>query len=343
MKLTLHTFELPLVYEFRIARGGYSVQPTLVVELEQDGCRGYGEATTNSYYGRTLESMTRTLEQARAEIEVRELGDPAALWARLDPLCGDDRFALSAVDLAAYDLWGKLLGKPVFEAWNLSPAALPRSCITIGLDEPDVMAAKLRDFADWPIVKIKLGSSHDLEIVRRLRQDSEAVFRVDANCGWTAEQTIAYAPELRGLGVEFIEQPLPVERNDEMPRVAAASPLPIIADESCVLESDVAICHHLGFAGVNIKTVKCGGLTPARRMIEAARGRQMSVMVGCMTESTVGVSGAAQLLPLVDFADLDGPALIGQDIATGITLRRGAIEFARNEQGYAPGSGIELL
>lgn len=344
MKLTLHTFELPLVHEFRISRGGYTTQPTLVVELEQDGRHGYGEATTSGYYGHTLHSMTRSIEEARTLIEADNWEDPTDFWARLDPLLGTDRFAQAAVDLAAWDLWGKLRGQPVFEAWGLTAESLPKTCITIGLDEIDVMVAKLQEFADWPIIKIKLGSDRDLDIVRRLRGVSQAVFRVDANCGWTAEQTIEYAPELRTLGVEYVEQPLPVADNDKLPHVAAHSPLPILADESCAVETDVAICHHLGFAGVNIKTVKCGGLTPARRMIEEARNRQISVMIGCMTESTIGVSGAAQLLPLVDYADLDGPVLIARDIATGVTIDRGVVAFAQqNNTEFAPGSGIELL
>lgn len=342
MKLSLHRYELPLRHEFRIARGSHTVQPTLVVELEQDGVCGFGEATASSYYGHSLDSMTRSLAAARCEIESCTLGHPATLWSQLEPRLADDLFALAAVDLAAYDLWGKLANRPVFELLRLAPEPLPPTCITIGLDNVDMMAAKLREVADWPIVKIKLGSADDLAIVQRLRRESEAVFRVDANCGWTAEQTIRLAPALRELGVEYIEQPLPVEQNPQMPRVAAACPLPILADESCVVETDVTICHDLGFAGVNLKTVKCGGLTPALRMIRDARRRGLSVMIGCMTESTVGVSGAAQLLPLVDYADLDGPALIAQDIATGITLRRGTIEYATDSHGYAPGSGIKL-
>jgi L-Ala-D/L-Glu epimerase len=163
------------------------------------------------------------------------------------------------------------------------------------------------------------------------------VFRVDANCGWTRDQTLRFAPALRDLGVEFIEQPLPADRWEDMRRVCAEGALPVIADESCLTEEDVERCQG-HFHGVNIKLVKCGGLTPARRMIARARELRLQVMVGCMTESTVGISAIAQLLPLLDYVDMDGAALLAEDIATGVTVERGICRYPQR-----PGCGVELI
>ena len=180
----------------------------------------------------------------------------------------------------------------------------------------------MNEFPGWPVYKIKLGTDRDLEIVRHLRRHTDAAFRVDANCGWSADETIRNSFELKKLGVEFIEQPLPADQWDAMRNVFAESALPVIADESCIVESDVERCAEF-FHGINIKLMKCGGLTPARRMIQQARRLNLQVMVGCMTESTVGISAIAQLLPLLDYVDMDGALLLGADIATGVTLDQG--------------------
>ena len=250
---------------------------------------------------------------------------------------GDHPFAQCALDEAAHDLWGKRQGKPLHQLWGLSTQTCPQSNFTIGIDKIDVMIEKLKEAPGWPIYKIKLGTPDDLEIVRRLRAETDAVFRVDANCGWTADQTIENSMQLEELGVEFIEQPLPAESWDQMQRVVHESALPIIADESCIVEADVEKCSGY-FHGINIKLMKCGGLTPARRMIGQARELGLKVMVGCMTESTVGISAIAQLLPLLDYVDMDGAALLAQDIATGATVERGVCHFPDE-----PGCGVRLL
>jgi len=336
MQLILHTFDLPLRHTFTISRESIASQPTLIVELVQDGASGYGEATSNSYYGFTIERMARDLAALRPQLAEAELCDPAELWPRVAEQLSDDPFALCALDQAAHDLWGKLRGQPVWKLWGLSIDDVPFSDYTIGIDSIDRMIEKLHEFPDWPIYKIKLGTDRDLEIVRALREHTKAVFRVDANCGWTADQAIAYAPELKKLGVEFIEQPLAADRWDDLVRVGRESALPIIADESCIVESDVDRCAGV-FQGINIKLVKCGGLTPARRMIAEARRLGLSVMVGCMTESTVGISAIAQLLPLLDYVDMDGAVLLAEDIADGVRLERGRCLYPD-----APGHGIRL-
>jgi L-alanine-DL-glutamate epimerase-like enolase superfamily enzyme len=225
----------------------------------------------------------------------------------------------------------------VWKLWGLNIDNVPLSNYTIGIAEIGTMVAKMQEFDGWPIYKIKLGTQNDIAIVRELRQHTSATFRVDANCGWTTGETIANSHELKQLGVEFIEQPLPADRWNDMRRVHAESALPIMADESCQVEADVPRCAG-HFHGVNIKLVKCGGLTPARRMIAAARTLGLKVMVGCMTESSVGISAIAQLLPLLDYVDMDGAVLLAEDIAEGVRLERGVCHFPQT-----PGSGVRLI
>ena len=339
--LTLHEFDLPLRHPFTISRESHTVQPTVIVELEEEGHRGYGEATTNPYYHVTVDSLRRSVESARDLLAQRSASvadfAPHDLWGELQPRLQHDPFALCAIDQAAHDLWGKLRGAPVYQLWGLSLDRVPASCFTIGIDSIDTMIAKLKEMPGWPVYKIKLGTDRDIEIVRRLRQQTDAAFRVDANCGWNVEESLQNAEALRSLGVEFIEQPLPAGDLEGYRRLFQQSELPVMADESCLVEADVARCvDH--FHAINIKLVKCGGLTPARRMIAQARQLGLQVMVGCMTESTVGISAIAQLLPLLDYVDMDGAALLAGDIATGVTVAEGIARFPE-----VHGNGVELL
>lgn len=337
MELRAFAYELPLRHTFRISRGAMDSQSTLIVALEQDGKTGWGEATTNEYYGYTLKNMTDALRRISSTIAESDCEDPAELFVTIQQQIPDNPFALCALDQAAHDLWGKLHGKPVYAMWGLSNETVPTSNYTIGIDEIDTMVDKMREFADWPIFKIKLGTDRDVEIVRALREQTDAVFRVDANGAWTADQTIEYSEPLRELGVEFIEQPLHADHVADMPRVYQHSALPLIADENCIVPSDVAQCVGR-FHGVNIKLVKCGGLTPARQMIDEARKSGLKVMVGCMTESTVGISAIAQLLPMLDYVDMDGAVLLADDIARGARVEKGKCIYPT-----LAGSGVELL
>jgi L-alanine-DL-glutamate epimerase-like enolase superfamily enzyme len=337
MQLRLHEIALPLRHAFTIALGTTTVQRNLLLGLEEDGVTGYGEAAPGLAYGElTVASMRQALEAARPQIEAATLTTPHALWDLLLPALGHNRFALCALDIAAHDLWGKRLHQPVWKLWGLDHSRLPCSNYTVGIDPVEKMIAKMKEFDGWPIYKIKLGTDDDLAIVRALRRHTDAVFRIDANTAWTPEQTLAYAPELKDLGVEFIEQPLPRDDWDGMRRVFAKCALPVIADESCLTEADVARCAG-HFHGINIKLAKAGGLTPARRMIDDARRRGLSVMVGCMKESSVGISAIAQLLPLLDYVDMDGALLIARDIARGVRLEKGVVHFPG-----AHGIGVEI-
>ncbi len=338
MQLTLREIDLPLRHAFTISVGSITVQQNLLVELRDGEFTGYGEGASGSAYKAfTAPGMHAELKAARAIIEAEQLDDPAALWDRLLPVLGHNRFAMCALDEAAHDLWGKRLGQPVWKLWGLTQQAGPLSNYTIGIDDLDTMVMKLREFEGWPIYKIKLGTADDLAIVRELRKHTDATFRVDANCAWSVEQTLAFAPELKRLGVEFIEQPLVADNWAGMKRLHAESALPILADESCLVPEDVDRCAG-HFHGINVKLTKAGGLTPGRRMVLRARELGLQTMVGCMCESSIGISAIAQLLPLLDYVDMDGAVLIAQDIATGVRVEKGRACFPAEN-----GNGVQLL
>ncbi|MDJ1492744.1 dipeptide epimerase [Cytophagaceae bacterium DM2B3-1] len=336
MNLILRSFDLPLKHTFTISYDSRDVQPTLIVELTDGIHHGYGEATSNPYYGVTIESMTAILESLRNQIQDTPILSPEAFWLEMHSVLKDHSFAQCALDIAAHDWYGKSIGEPLYKHWGLSTQNLPLTNYTIGIDSVEKMVAKLKELP-WPIYKIKLGTADDVAIVRELRKHTEAIFRVDANCAWTPEETIRNSYELQKLGVEFIEQPLKADNWVGMKEVYTHSALPLIADESCITENDVTKCHG-HFHGINIKLVKCGGLTPARRMIAEARTLGMKVMVGCMTESTIGISAIGQLLPLLDYVDMDGALLLSKDIATGVSIDYGKVTFSNQN-----GTGAELI
>ncbi|HVT30328.1 MAG TPA: dipeptide epimerase [Lacipirellulaceae bacterium] len=340
MQIKYQKFDLPLKHVFTISRGSVSVQETLIVQVAEGGKFGYGEATTNSFYGATIANMSSVIDSVRSVIEQSTADGPLQVIDQVVRKLPKERyakFALNAIDQAIHDLWGKLRGAPVYRMWGLTTDKIPFSDYTLGIDTPEKMVAKLAEMPGWPVYKIKLGTADDLTIVRELRKHTDAVFRVDANCGWTAEQTIELAPVLKELGVEFIEQPLPPEDVDGARRAFERSALPLIADENCVVEEDVDRCAGR-FHGINIKLVKCGGLAAARRMVKRARELGLKVMAGCMTESTVGISALAQLLPLLDYVDMDGAVLLAKDIATGVRLERGKCIYPNTN-----GTGAQLI
>ena len=298
---------------------------------------GLGEATEITYYGISLERFEGIIQQNMAKLKAIELTTPEEYFFKLSPILSTEPFLLCAFDCAAHDLYGQLQKKSTREILNLELRDdLPQSSFTIGIGPIEEMKAKIRE-KPWPIYKIKLGTEDDLAIIKALRKETDAILRVDANEGWTASQTVELSQAFADLGVEFIEQPLPKTQDEAMPDILSQCTLPLIADESCQAYKDVENC--LGkFTGINIKLMKCGGLTPALHMIQKARKLGLRVMVGCMTETSIGISAAAQLVPLVDYVDLDGSILIKEDIATGAHLRNGWMIFA---DGY--GLGCKLL
>ncbi|NDV43848.1 dipeptide epimerase [Flagellimonas sediminis] len=336
MQIEIQKHTLELAHTFTISRESHDTQDTMIVGLSFDGKTGYGEATSNPYYSSTVESMTAEIEAVREAIENYDFDSPENFYQHLVSL-GLQNFTLCALDLAANDLYGKLKEKPLYEIWGTNTSYYPTTNYTIGIDTIEKMVEKLKE-KPWPVYKIKLGTKDDVAIVRELRKHTDSIFRIDANCAWTAEETIKNAPLLKELGVEFLEQPLKADNWEGMKKVKASCVLPVIADESCIVESDVEKCGPY-FDGINIKLTKCGGLTPARRMITKGKELGLKIMVGCMTESTVGISAIAQLLPQLDFVDMDGAMLLKGDIATGVEiLEGGKVVFPE-----LPGSGIALM
>jgi L-alanine-DL-glutamate epimerase-like enolase superfamily enzyme len=336
MKISLKKYILPLKHTFSISRKSVDFQDTLIVGLTLNESTGYGEATSNPYYNITVESMMQEIEAVRAKIEMYDFTTPTVFHSFLISN-GLSNFAICALDVAAHDLYGKLNNKTLYDLWGTNIQHYPTTNYTIGIAPIDKMVEKIKE-TPWPIYKIKLGTDDDVGIVKELRKHTDSLFRIDANCAWTATETIRNAPLLKDLGVEFLEQPLKADDWEGMELVMHQSVLPIIADESCIVETDVEKCA-LHYNGINIKLTKCGGLTPALRMIKKGKELGLKIMVGCMTESTVGISAIAQLLPQLDYVDMDGAMLLKEDIANGVQIREdGTVIFPEGN-----GSGVTLF
>ncbi len=337
MRVTCSSYDLKLRDPFTIARGTVTVQPTLIVQVEHDGLVGLGEATTNTFYHATLQSMSSALHRVAGRLQDYNLEHPDELWGELDPILQGSRFAQCALDCAMWDLYGQMHQQPLWKLWGLRDEdPCPPTCYTIGLDRPAAMIRKMNAMPGWPVYKIKLDASRSVDLIRQLRAETTSIFRVDANCAWKAADVPAKADELAALNVELIEQPLEHDAYDAMRALKGRCAIPLMADESCQVESDVDRCAD-SFDAINIKLVKCGGLTPARRMIARARQHGLKVMVGCMTESSIGIAAGVHLLPLLDYADLDGALLLAEDIARGLDWKQGFCQLPQ-----APGLGVKL-
>ncbi|HEX2077503.1 MAG TPA: dipeptide epimerase [Longimicrobium sp.] len=340
MKLTFDIVELRTKHAFNIARETAPPARRMVwVRVrDQDGVEGWGEASPQPFYGETADTVAAALPRLAGALEAAAQGDPFALErieAVLHHALAHNGSARVAISAALHDLVGKRLGLPVWKMWGLDPVA-PASSFTIGIDRIEVMRDKVREAAAYPILKIKVGTPNDFEILRMIREEApEKTIRVDANTAWTAKQAIAAMPILADFGVEFVEQPLPAHDLAGLKLVRDNSPLPIIADESCETAADVAKLAGV-VDGVNIKLAKCGSLREAVRIAHAARAHGMSVMLGCMIESTLGIAAAVQVAPLVDYVDLDGAALLASDPFRGPGVNAdGTIRFNTE-----PGLGV---
>lgn len=326
--LTFQFYDLPLRHPFTISRYTVTVQKTVIVCISDGIDFGYGEATVNPYYQSTAEKLAQSLSRIQALLPNLQELHPEDFWESIAPLLSNDYFALCAIDVAYWDFYARKNKRTLRSYWNDESVIPPLTSYTIGIDTIAVMQQKIEEMP-WPIYKIKLGTANDIPIVEKLRKCTDAIFRIDANGAWNAKQTIEYSKILKNLDVEFIEQPLPVEDMEGMKKVKSASVLPIIADESCQREEDVEFCSQL-FDGINIKLMKCGGITPALRMIAKAKKNKLLVMAGCMTESSVGISGLTQIAPLLDYLDADGALLLSRDIAKGVTFDDGKIVYSAN-------------
>ncbi|MCC7399937.1 MAG: dipeptide epimerase [Chitinophagaceae bacterium] len=333
MKFQYWKYDLKFRYPFTISKGTKTHQPTLIVELEDSGVKGYGEAPAITYYNIPVEKMIEDLESKRSEIGQLAFSDPETMWNYLHQLFPKNSFLLCALDIALWDIFGKKKNKKLYELWDGDISENPLTDYTIGIDSIENMIAKLREMP-WPIYKIKVGTADDIAIVQALRANTDAILRVDANAAWDFDTALRLIPQLNELDVELVEQPLAKDNWEGMKALYMRSSLPLFADESCVSERDVDQCKD-HFHGINIKLTKCGGITPALRMIRRARELNLGVMMGSMNESTVGSAAVAHLLPFVDHVDMDGPLLQEEDVADGIGYHFGKISYSDK-----PGLGI---
>lgn len=325
MNLKYKKSHLPFKHPFTISKGTKTHQSALLVELEFFGIKGYGEAPAIPYYNITVEKMIADIEAKRQLIEKFSFTEPDRYWHYLHHLIPDDPFLVCALDMAAWDIYGKMKHKQLHQLWNLDITQNPLTDLTIGIDTIERMVSKINE-TPWPVYKIKLGTSDDVAIMKELRKHTNSVFRVDANAAWKPEEALEKIKAFKDLNVEFVEQPLGKDDWDGMKFLHENSPLPLIADESCVFENEVGKCKRY-FDGINIKLTKCSGITPALRMIKMAHALKMKVMVGSMNETSIGTAAIAQLLPLLDYVDMDGPLLLAEDVAEGVGFDQGKIIY----------------
>ena len=331
MKVSWKLYDLKLDGKFTIAKGSFSSRRAMIIKLECEGLWGLGEITEISYYGIRLEAIVALLRKHQDRLSKFNLDTPQSFFQQISTLFPSQPFLCSALDCAAYDLYGKLNAQKTREYLELpTNVDLPDTSFTIGLDDPKSMQQKVLN-RPWPIYKIKLGTPHDQAILTAISGVTSSTLRIDANEGWDESQASSMVSMMSSMNVDLIEQPLAGSNHEGMNRLRSKSSIPLIADESCQKVEDVARCH-THFDGINIKLMKCGGITPAIEMIHEARSRGMYVMIGCMTESSIGISAAAQLIPLVDFVDLDGSMLIKEDIAKGVSFKEGK-PFYPNQYG----------
>jgi len=336
LHLDYYPYELAFQYPFTISKGTKTHQPTLVVSLGLGQLRGFGEAPAISYYDVTVAQMAENLEAKRGMIERYALTDPQRFWHFLHHLLPGQNFLIAALDIAGWDLFAQLRRQPLYQMLGLKWENLPITDYTLGMDTVEEMITKM-EAHPWPLYKIKVGRPDDIDVLRQLRQHSKARFRVDANEGWSFEEAKQILPELQKLDVTLVEQPLAKEAWEEMKELKALSPLPLFADESCRTEEDVKKCAE-AFDGINIKLTKCGGITPALRMIKEARTLGIKVMMGSMNECTIGSAAIANMLPLLDEVDADGPLLLKEDVAIGLKYNTdGRIQLSGG-----PGLGIRF-
>jgi len=292
-----------------------------VVVIEIDG--GIGEAAPARFYGETVQTVYTALQKV-ASLLPTDLDAIQEVMATLETVLQGNYAAKAAIDMALHDRFTKKLGIPLYKLWGLNPKRAPCTSFTIGIDEPQVMVEKTQSAEAYPILKVKLGTDHDIEIIEALRTVTDKPIHVDANTAWTPKEAVYKIHKLARYGVEVIEQPTKPDDLAGLKFVHENSELPIIADEAIKRAGDIpGIAKYVD--GINIKLVKCGGLLEARRMIHVARAHGLYVMLGCMIESSLSITAAAHLAPLVDYADLDGNLLITNDPYRGVTLDNGKL------------------
>lgn len=333
MHIDAKPVDFTLSTPFRISRGVQYTSPNAIIQVTHNDYTGYGEASPSEYYGESQETVLACIALFAGNLG----NDPCEieeLHHRLDKIIRLHPSAKAAVDMAVYDIMGKMLGVPVYKLLGATAKRTPHTSFTIGLDTPAQMAKKALLAKDYPILKIKVGTRHDLDIIKAIRDVTNAVLRVDANAGWTPKEAIKNIEALLPYNIEFVEQPVASHDLKGLKMVRENSPLPIIADESCVTVEDILLVADC-VDGINIKLMKCGGILPALKMIHVARAHNLRIMIGCMIESSLAITAAAHLTPLVDYADLDGHLLIDDDIYDGVKVENGKLVLPER-----PGLGV---
>ncbi len=334
LQLRHYSYDLAFKYPFTTYKGTKTHQPILVVTLSLNNLTGYGEAPAIGYYDVSIEKMVELLEAKKSVIEKYALTDPLRYWHFLHHLLPGHNFLIAALDIAAWDLFAKMRRQPLYKMFGLEWKDTPITDYTIGMGTPEEMVAKIKA-KPWPLYKIKLGNVQDIGLIEAIRKETNAQLRVDANEGWSFDDAKKILPELEKLNITMIEQPLNRVEHDAMKELKALSSIPLFADESCQTEEDVAKCTE-AFHGINIKLTKCGGITPATRMIKDAKTKGLKVMMGSMCETTLGSAAIAHLLPVLDEVDMDGPLLLKEDIAEGVHYDNGVVTVGE-------GAGLGIL
>jgi len=339
MKLEHEEVRVHTKHAFTISRGSESEYRVVTVRLtDKDGAQGWGEAAPSKFYGETADMIPAALAMFAPLLAHADAWALEDIEAELNRAIRGNAAAKAAVSAALHDLAGKRLGVPVYRLLGLNPARAPLTSFTIAIAGAEEVRRKVREAASYPVLKIKLGSDHDEEILRIIREEApNAIVRVDANAAWTPKHTLRMMDCLVAHRVEFVEQPLPPHDLEGLRFVRERSPLPIIADESCLVAADVARLAGI-VDGINIKLAKCGGLREAIKMAATARAHGMLVMMGCMIESSLAITAAAHLAPLLDYADLDGAALLADDPYVGATIDGGVITLPDG-----PGLGVKRV
>lgn len=336
VKLAYETIDLQTRFPFVISRWGYAGHRNVVVTLtDSDGLQGMGEAAPNKYYGETPESVIAAFEQYAPVLQRADAWSLEATEAALEKALRFNCSARAAISSALHDLVGKRLGIPVYTLWGLDRSATPQSSFTIAIADNDGLRQRVTDATQYPILKIKLGTDRDEEIVRVVREAApDKRLRVDANAAWSPAHAVRMTEFLAEMNVEMLEQPVAAEDIEGLRFVRERSRIPIFADESCQTVSDIPRLAD-AVDGINIKLAKCGSLREAIRMVHTARAVGMKVMAGCMIETSLGITAVAQLAPLLDAADFDGAALLEKDPYAGVTITAGNIVLP-----VGPGLGI---
>ena len=335
LNLSFEPYELKLRHAFNLAKNQRTSTPGVQVQLEYDGIIGYGEASMPPYIGESVESVCKFLNS----LDLGQFNDPFRIediHAYMDSVAPNDRAAKASVDIALYDLLGKIMGQPWYKIWGLNPDNAPNTSFTISYDaDPEEMRKKIEETEGFKVIKVKMGVGHDKETVEEFRKYSDVPICVDANQGWDdKEQALEMCNWLAEQNCLFVEQPMPKEMFDETAWLRERSPLPIIADEFLQRLPDVRRASE-AYDGINIKLMKSTGLHEAHKMATLAKSLGMKVMLGCMTETSCAVTAAAQLSPMVDWADLDGNLLIANDIFDGIKIVDGKVTIPDR-----PGIGV---